>query len=88
MEQVPIEIVCPRCGARPFETCKSKDGLQIHSFHPERWPKKTSNEAKPSSMKLLSRNRVATQTVITAAANVLKEFWPDIRKNMLRIKDE
>jgi hypothetical protein len=29
----------------------------------------------------------ATQTVITAAANVLKEFWPDIRKNVFRIKD-
>ncbi|MEO8735277.1 MAG: hypothetical protein ABI380_01935 [Edaphobacter sp.] len=29
----------------------------------------------------------ATQTVITAGANVLKEFWPDIRKNIFRIKD-
>jgi hypothetical protein len=29
----------------------------------------------------------ATQTVITAGANVLKEFWPDIRKNVFRIKD-
>lgn len=28
-----------------------------------------------------------TQTVITAGANVLKEFWPDIRKNVLRMKD-
>lgn len=27
-----------------------------------------------------------TQTAITAGANVLKEFWPDIRKNILRIK--
>jgi hypothetical protein len=26
----------------------------------------------------------ATQTVITAGANVLKEFWPDIRKNLFR----
>jgi hypothetical protein len=30
----------------------------------------------------------ATQTVITAAANVLKEFWPDIRKNIFRMKNE
>ncbi len=29
----------------------------------------------------------ATQTVITAGANVLKEFWPDIRKNLFRMKD-
>jgi hypothetical protein len=29
----------------------------------------------------------ATQTVITAAANVLKEFWPDIRKNLFQMKD-
>lgn len=29
----------------------------------------------------------ATQTVITAGANVLKEFWPDIRKNVFRMKD-
>jgi hypothetical protein len=25
--------------------------------------------------------------VITAGANVLKEFWPDIRKNVFRRKD-
>jgi hypothetical protein len=30
----------------------------------------------------------ATQIVITGAANVLKEFWPDIRKNVFRLKDE
>jgi hypothetical protein len=30
----------------------------------------------------------ATQTVITAGANVLKEFWPDIRKNVFHMKDE
>ena len=30
----------------------------------------------------------ATQTVITAGANVLKEFWPDIRKNIFRMKNE
>jgi hypothetical protein len=30
----------------------------------------------------------ATQTVITAGANVLKEFWPDIRKNVFRMKDK
>lgn len=29
----------------------------------------------------------ATQTVITAGANVLKEFWPDIRKDVFRVKD-
>ncbi|MEO6911180.1 MAG: hypothetical protein ABI158_09670 [Edaphobacter sp.] len=29
----------------------------------------------------------ATQTAITAGANVLKEFWPDIRKNVFRIRD-
>lgn len=29
----------------------------------------------------------ATQTAITAGANVLKEFWPDIRKNVFRMKD-
>jgi hypothetical protein len=34
-----------------------------------------------------SANNFATQTVITAAANILKEFWPDIRKNIFRIKD-
>ena len=28
----------------------------------------------------------ATQTVVTGAANVLKEFWPDIRRNVLRQK--
>jgi hypothetical protein len=28
-----------------------------------------------------------TATAVTAAANVLKEFWPDIRKNVLRRKD-
>jgi hypothetical protein len=28
----------------------------------------------------------ATQTVVTGAANVLKEFWPDIRRNILRRK--
>lgn len=28
----------------------------------------------------------ATQTAITAGANVLKEFWPDIRKNVFRMK--
>ncbi len=26
----------------------------------------------------------ATQTIVTGAANVLKEFWPDIRRNILR----
>ena len=35
-----------------------------------------------------SAKNFATQTVITAAANVLKEFWPDIRKNLFRMKDE
>ena len=29
----------------------------------------------------------ATQTAITAGANVLKEFWPDIRRHVFRIKD-
>ncbi|MEO8726872.1 MAG: hypothetical protein ABI383_12225 [Acidobacteriaceae bacterium] len=29
----------------------------------------------------------ATQTAITAGSNVLKEFWPDIRKNVFRIND-
>ena len=29
-----------------------------------------------------SAKNFATQTVITAGANVLKEFWPDIRKNL------
>ena len=29
-----------------------------------------------------------TQMVITAASNVLKEFWPDIRKNFFRLKDD
>ena len=28
----------------------------------------------------------ATQTVVTGAANVLKEFWPDIRRNIFRQK--
>lgn len=28
----------------------------------------------------------ATQTVVTGAANVLKEFWPDIRRDVLRQK--
>lgn len=35
-----------------------------------------------------SAQNFATQTVITAGANVLKEFWPDIRKNVFRMKDE
>jgi hypothetical protein len=35
-----------------------------------------------------SAKNFATQIVITAAANVLKEFWPDIRKNVFRMKDE
>jgi hypothetical protein len=35
-----------------------------------------------------SAKNFATQTVITASANVLKEFWPDIRKNVFRKKDE
>ncbi|MDP8991264.1 MAG: hypothetical protein M3N41_14435 [Acidobacteriota bacterium] len=35
-----------------------------------------------------SAKNFATQTVITAGANVLKEFWPDIRKNVFRIKDQ
>ena len=30
----------------------------------------------------------ATQTIITAGANVLKEFWPAIRKNVFRLKDK
>ena len=30
----------------------------------------------------------ATQTVITAAANVLKEFWPDIRKGLFQGKNK
>ncbi len=34
-----------------------------------------------------SAKNFATQTVITAGANVLKEFWPDIRKNLFRLKD-
>ena len=34
-----------------------------------------------------SAKNFATQTVITAAANVLKEFWPDIRKRLFRMKD-
>ena len=28
-----------------------------------------------------------TATAVTAAANVLKEFWPDLRKNVFRMKD-
>jgi hypothetical protein len=35
-----------------------------------------------------SAKNFATQTIITAGANVLKEFWPDIRKNVFRMKDE
>ena len=34
-----------------------------------------------------SAKNFATQTVITAGANILKEFWPDIRKNVFRMKD-
>jgi hypothetical protein len=30
----------------------------------------------------------ATQTVITAFANVLKEFWPDIRKGLFQRKNK
>jgi|SRR5450631_1592467 hypothetical protein len=33
-------------------------------------------------------NNFATQTVITAAANVLKEFWPDIRKGLFERKNK
>jgi hypothetical protein len=42
----------------------------------------TSNEDVGNSAK-----HFVTQTVITAGANVLKEFWPDIRKNVFRMKD-
>src|ERR1700730_10997374 len=35
-----------------------------------------------------SAKNFATQTVITAGANILKEFWPDIRKNLFRMKDD
>jgi hypothetical protein len=34
-----------------------------------------------------SAKNFATQTVITAGANILKEFWPDIRKNVFHMKD-
>jgi hypothetical protein len=34
-----------------------------------------------------SAKNFATQIVITAGANILKEFWPDIRKNILRMKE-
>ena len=34
-----------------------------------------------------SAKNFATQTVITLGANILKEFWPDIRKNIFRMKD-
>jgi hypothetical protein len=30
----------------------------------------------------------ATQMIITAGANVLKEFWPDIRKHVFRMKED
>ena len=35
-----------------------------------------------------SAKNFATQIVITAGANVLKEFWPDIRRNVFRMKEE
>ena len=39
MEQVPIEMLCPKCGAKPYEPCKNQDELKLRSFHPERWAK-------------------------------------------------
>jgi hypothetical protein len=49
-----------------------------------------SNLYYPSSERGISNTakNFATQTVITAAANVLKEFWPDIRKIVFREKNE
>jgi hypothetical protein len=35
-----------------------------------------------------SAKNFATQMIITAGANVLKEFWPDIRKNVFRMKED
>jgi hypothetical protein len=35
-----------------------------------------------------SAKNFATQMIITASANVLKEFWPDIRKNVFRMKED
>jgi hypothetical protein len=35
-----------------------------------------------------SAKNFATQMIITASANVLKEFWPDIRKNVFRMKKD
>jgi hypothetical protein len=49
-----------------------------------------SNFYYPSSERGFSNTakNFATQTVITAAANVLKEFWPDIRTNLFRMKND
>ena len=48
-----------------------------------------SNLYYPSSERVFAKSaqNFATQTAITAGANVLKEFWPDIRKNVLRMKN-
>jgi hypothetical protein len=35
-----------------------------------------------------SAKNFATQMIITAGANVLKEFWPDIRKSVFRMKED
>jgi hypothetical protein len=49
-----------------------------------------SNFYYPASQRGFSKSakNFATQIVITAGANVLKEFWPDIRKNVFRRKAE
>lgn len=36
----------------------------------------------------ITAKNFGTQTIITGASNVLKEFWPDIRKNIFRMQDE
>ena len=48
-----------------------------------------SNLYYPASERGISKSakNFATQIVITAGANILKEFWPDIRKNILRMKE-
>jgi hypothetical protein len=42
MEDMPFSHPCPKCGAKPGETCKNENGKVIRGVHAERWPKKQS----------------------------------------------
>lgn len=37
---MPFDRPCPKCGAKPNETCKNEEGLVIRGCHSERYPQK------------------------------------------------